>query len=105
MDDDWQRATRRLWFGIVVRTLCASIVLSPCVAAVALLFSHFVPILSQSFFYITWALGLVVNLLAWLWATRQALLKAYPEGGFQLVPMATRSNLALHTDAASAGGL
>jgi hypothetical protein len=86
MNEQWFSATRRLWFGIVARTLCASVVVSPTVAAVALLVAKFGIGIPDAFPYIVALLGVVANLLVWLWATRNALQQSYPQGVFRLVP-------------------
>lgn len=85
----WNAATRRLWLRTVGLVLAAAIVLSPAIAAVALLVSRFGFGATSAFDYMSpvmWLLGIAMNLLIWLWATRQALIRNYPEGRFELVP-------------------
>lgn len=86
MEKQWLLATRRLWVGVLIRTFFAGAIVWPAVAAVALLVSHFLfPNASSAFFYLTAVLGTIVNLLAMLWAIRQAIQKIYPEGMFKFV--------------------
>lgn len=85
MSDSWLSATRRLWLGIVVRTACGALVLSPAVAAVSLLVARFVLGTPEAFGYILLPLSLLTHLLVWLWATRNALQQSYPQGVFRLV--------------------
>ena len=85
MSDLWLSATRCLWLGIVVRTLCGAVVVSPAVAVVSLLVARFVFGSPEAFGYVAVPLGLVAHLLVWLWATRNALQQSYPQGVFRLV--------------------
>jgi hypothetical protein len=84
-DPTWQTATRRLWLSTIFRYLGASLVLSPAIAVIALLSSEFLFFSPNSMLFISLILGVAVNLLAGLWATRQAIMKSYPEGKFVLV--------------------
>ena len=91
MSEMWLSATRRLWLGIVVRTVCGALVLSPAVAAVSLLVARFVLGTPEAFGYILLPLSLVTHLLVWLWATRNALRQSNPEGAFRLVARETEA--------------
>lgn len=96
MSNQWYRVTRRLWFGVILRTLLGSIVLSPVVASIALLFSHFILGNQDAFLYISWVGAIVLHYSVLLWAIRQALQQQYPEGHFKLSrrAKAKESNLA-----------
>lgn len=91
MSNEWYGATRRLWVGVVLRTLIGGIVLSPVVASAALLFSHFVLGNEGAFLYISFFGAIAAHLLICLWATRQALQQEYPEGHFKFTPNARDS--------------
>ena len=59
----------------------------PTVAVFALLFDYLSFNLGTSnFLYISWPVGIVINLLALLWGIRQALQQSYPQGVFRLIP-------------------
>ena len=86
MDEQWYLATRRLWVGVLVRTFFASVVVWPTVATIALLVTYLgFGSESSAFFFLTLPLGIVINLLALLWAIRQSLQQQYPQGVFRLV--------------------
>ena len=71
----------------MVRTFIASVVVWPTVASISLLASYFgFGLGSPVFYYIALPVGVVVNLLALLWAIRQALQQSYPQGNFRFVP-------------------
>lgn len=97
---EWNAATRRLWLRTVGLVLAAAVVLSPAIATLALLVSRFGLGHAKAIEYmhpIAWALGIAMNLFIWLWATRQALARRYPEGRFQLVPHSSTSTAAAST--------
>ena len=81
---NWVIATRRMWVALLLRYLIASTVVSPSVAVLALLVSAIFSQSQLAFYIVFLSLGITANLAAMLWATRQALLKAYPEGKFHL---------------------
>ena len=85
MNTAWERASRRLWLSMLMRGMLANVVLSPGVAAVALLSSFVLSGGTSMFVVLLVPLATATNLAAWLWATRQALLRSYPEGRFVLV--------------------
>ena len=85
MDAEWERASRRFGLSMLVRYFAANLVLSPIVAALALLASAAFSGGPSMFTALVVPLAAMSNLAAWLWATRQALLRSYPEGRFVLM--------------------
>ncbi|WP_131279125.1 hypothetical protein [Hylemonella gracilis] len=81
----WQRASKRLWTALLVRYLGATLVISPSLCTLALLLAAPFPAMQNLFQLLLVPLIVIANLAAMLWATRQALLKTYPEGSFRLV--------------------
>jgi hypothetical protein len=81
----WQRASKRLWIALLVRYLGATLVISPSLCTLALLVAAPFPAMQSLFQILLVPLVVIANLAAMLWATRQALLKTYPEGFFRLV--------------------
>ncbi|MDF3823406.1 hypothetical protein P3G55_26240 [Leptospira sp. 96542] len=81
----WQRASKRLWIAMLVRYLGATLVISPSLCSLALLVAAPFPAMQSLFQMLLVPLVVLANLAAMLWATRQALLKTYPEGSFRLV--------------------